>query len=86
MLVGREDVGSNQLKSMHIVILAFKSNEATEGVLYGIWRFVTSVQRKARCIQNGVVCVEVDQRITSSKSNIIGRKESARELNPVAPP
>jgi hypothetical protein len=30
-----------------------------------------SVQRRARWIQNGVVCVEVDQRITSSKSNII---------------
>ena len=25
----------------------------------------------ARCIQNGVVCVEVDPRITSSKSDII---------------
>ena len=35
-----------------------------------VWRFVNSVQR-ARCIQNGVVCIEVDQRITHSKSDII---------------
>jgi hypothetical protein len=49
-----------------------------------VWRFVSSVQRRARCIQNGVVCIEVDQRITSSKSDIIDieRKESARELKP----
>ena len=34
-----------------------------------LWR-VVSVQRRARSIQNGVVCVEMDQRITSSKSLI----------------
>jgi hypothetical protein len=53
-----------------------------------VWRVVNSVQRRARSIQNGVVCVEVDQRITSSKSNIIDvyREESVQELNPVAPP
>ena len=35
----------------------------------------------ARSIQNGVVCVEVDQRITSSKSDIIDvyREESQPE-------
>jgi hypothetical protein len=42
-----------------------------EGVfgIEALWRFVNSVQ-KARCIQNGVVCVEVDQRNISSKSDI----------------
>jgi hypothetical protein len=46
-----------------------------------VWRFVNSVQRRARGIQNGVVCVEVDQRITSSKSDIIDvyREESLPE-------
>ena len=29
------------------------------------------VQRRARVIQNGVVCIEVDQRITSNKSDVI---------------
>jgi hypothetical protein len=53
-----------------------------------VWRVVNSVQRRARGIQNGVVCVEVDQRLTSSKSDIIDvyREESAQEFNPVAPP
>jgi hypothetical protein len=39
-----------------------------------------SVQRRARGIQNGVVCVEVDERITSSKSDIIDvyREKSLR--------
>ena len=32
---------------------------------------VNTVQRRARCIQNGVVCLEVDQRINSLKSDII---------------
>ena len=36
-----------------------------------VWRLVNSVQRGARCIQNGVVCVEVDQGITCSKSDIV---------------
>ena len=36
-----------------------------------VWRLVNTVQRRARSIQNGVVCVEVDQRITSSKIDII---------------
>jgi hypothetical protein len=35
-----------------------------------IWR-LHSVQRRSRSIQNGVVRVEVDQRITSSKRDII---------------
>jgi hypothetical protein len=34
-----------------------------------VWRFVNSVQRRARSKQN-VVCVKVDQRITRSKSDI----------------
>ena len=36
-----------------------------------VWRFVNSVQRRARCIQNGVVYVKVDQGITRSKSDIV---------------
>ena len=37
-----------------------------------VWRFVNTVSKEgARSIQNGVICVEVDQRIPSSKSNII---------------
>ena len=45
------------------------------------WRVVNSVQRRARSIQNGVVSVEVDQRLTSSKSDIIDeyREESRPE-------
>jgi hypothetical protein len=46
-----------------------------EGVLYGIEAYLEvckySVQRRARSIQNGIVCVEVDQRISSSKSDIL---------------
>jgi hypothetical protein len=43
-----------------------------------VLRVTRSVQSRARSIQNGVVCVEVDQRLTSSKSNIIdvNREES----------
>ena len=36
-----------------------------------VWRFVNSVQKRARSIQNGVIFVEVEQRFTSSKSDII---------------
>ena len=37
-----------------------------------VWRLIKhSVQQRARSIQNGIVCVEVEQRITSSKSDII---------------
>jgi hypothetical protein len=41
----------------------------------------------SRSLQNGVICVEVDQRITSSKSDIVDvyREELARGLNPVVP-
>ena len=52
-----------------------KQLEATEGVLYGIGACLEvcshSVQRRARSIQNGVVCIEVDQGITRSKNDII---------------
>jgi hypothetical protein len=34
-----------------------------------VWRVVNSVQRRARSIQNGVVCVEVDQRFTIFAEN-----------------
>jgi hypothetical protein len=44
----------------------YEQLEATEGDLYGIEARLEvsiqhSVQRRARSIQNGVVCVEVDQ-------------------------
>ena len=92
MLVVRGGAGSNRLKSMHLVLLVFKSNwrplKESCMALKLAWMVVNSVQRIARGIQNGVVCVEVDQRITSSKSDILDvyREESAREWNPVAPP
>jgi hypothetical protein len=46
-----------------------------------VWRSVDSDQRRSRGIQNGDICVEVDQRITSSKSDIIDvyREESRPE-------
>ena len=48
--------------------------EATKGELYGIEAHLKvslhSVQSRARGIQNGVVCVEVDQRITSSERGL----------------
>jgi hypothetical protein len=45
-----------------------------------VWRLVNTVQR-ARGIQNGVVCIEVDQRILSSKSNIDVYREESRPEN-----
>ena len=75
MLVGLADAGSNRLKSMHLVLTVLTAFKSTEGELYGIKDRLEvckhSVQRRDRCIQNSVVCVEVDQRITSSKSDII---------------
>ena len=82
MLEGRAGVGSDRLKSMHLVLLAFKRSwrprKESCMALKLVWRLVNSVQRS---IQNGVVCVEVDQRITSSKSDIIDvyREESRSE-------
>ena len=74
MLDRRAGAGSNRLKSMHLVLLVFKRNwrprKESCMALKLAWRVVNSVQRRARSIQNGVVCVEVDQRLTSSKSDI----------------
>jgi hypothetical protein len=62
MLVGQAGAGSDQLKSMHLVLQVFKSSwrpwEECCMALKLVWRVVNSVQRRARCIQNGVVCVE----------------------------
>ena len=48
-------------------------------MLYGIEAYLEvcshSVQIRASCIQNGVICVEVDQGITRSKSDIIDIRE-----------
>jgi hypothetical protein len=75
MLDGRAGVGSNWLKSMHLVLLAFKSSwrppKESCMALKLICRLVNTVQRRARSIQNGIVWVDVDQRILSSKSDII---------------
>jgi hypothetical protein len=62
-----------------------------EGVLYGIEArlevYLHSVQRRAGSIQNGVVCVEVDQGITRSKSDIVDiYKEISRPKNWTIPP
>ena len=73
------------MKSKHFVLLEFKSSWRPRKeccmALKLVWRFVNSVQRRARCIQNGVVCIEVDQRNTRSKSNIddIYREKSRLE-------
>ena len=71
MLDGRAGAGSDRLKSMHLVLLVFKSNlrpwKESCMALKLAWRVVNSVQRRARSIQNGVVCVEVDQRFESTR-------------------
>ena len=83
MLDGQAGACSDRLKSMHLVFLAFKSSwrprKESCMALKLIWKLVNTVVY--RSIQNGVVCVEVNQRITSSKSNIIDvyRKESRPE-------
>ena len=74
MLDGQAGLGNDRLKSMHIVLLAFKRRRPRKEscmALKLVWRLVNSVQRGAISILNGVVCVEVYQRITSSNSNII---------------
>ena len=87
MLEGRAGEGSDRLKSMHLVLLAFKSSwkprKESCMSLKLVRRFVLhSVQRRARCIQNGVVCVEVDQKITSNKSDIIDiYRKTSRPVN-----
>jgi hypothetical protein len=80
------DAGSDRLKSMHLVLLAFKSSwrprKESSMALKLVWRLVNSVQRRARSIKNGVICVEVDQRITSSESGIIDvYREESRLMN-----
>ena len=50
MLVGREGAGSNRLKSMHLVLLAFKSSwrpwKESCMALKLIWRFVNTVSKE----------------------------------------
>ena len=86
MLDGRAGAGSNRLNSMHLVLLVFKSSwrplKESCMALKLVCRVVNSVQRRARCIQNGVVYVEVDKRLTSSKSDIIDvYREESRSKN-----
>ena len=75
MLDGRAGAGSDRLKTMHLVLLVFKSSwrprKESCMAFKLVWRVVNSVQ-------NGVVCVEVDQRLTSSKRDIsdVYREES----------
>ena len=86
MLGRRAGAGNNRLKSMHLVLLAFKSSWRPRKdccmSLKLVWRFVNSVQRRARGIQNGVVRVEVDQGITRRKSDLIDKyREKSRPEN-----
>ena len=82
MLGGQAGASSDRLKSMHLVLLPFKSSwrprKESCMALELIWRLVTSGPSLDTVTQNGVVCIEVDQRITSSKSDIIDvyREES----------
>ena len=76
MMDRRAGAGSDRLKTLHLLLLVFKSNwrprkESCMALKLALEGCLHSVQRRARSIQNGVVCVEVDQRITSSKSDII---------------
>ena len=86
MLVAQAAAGSDRLKSMHLVLLAFKSSwrprKESCMALKLVWRLVNNVQRRAICMQNGVVCIEVDQGITRSKSDIIDiYREKSRPEN-----
>ena len=88
MLDRRVGAGSDRLKSMHLVLLVFKSNwrPRKESCMYGIEACLEgclhSVQRRAGSIQNGVVCVQLDQRLTSSKSDLIDvNREESRSKN-----
>ena len=86
MLVGQAGAGSERLKSMHLVSLAYKSSWKPRKeccmALKLIWRLVNTVQRRPRCIQNGVICVEVDRGITRSKSDIVDiYREKSRPEN-----
>jgi hypothetical protein len=59
-------------------------------VLYGIEARLKvclhGVRRRAGCIQNGVVCIEVDQRITSSKIDIIDIYRVVPRIEPCGTP
>jgi hypothetical protein len=62
---------------MHLVLLAFQSSwrpwKESCIALKLVWRLVNTVSKeRPEVYRKGVVCVEVDQRITSSKSDIIG--------------
>ena len=82
MLDGRAGTGSDRLKSMHLVLLAFKSSwrprKESCMALKLIWRLVNT---KGQLVSNEgpeVYSVEVDQRLTSSERYIIDvyREES----------
>ena len=66
MLVGRAVEGSNRLKSMHLVLLAFKNSfrprEECCMALKLVWRFVNTVSKEGPDVYRMVLsCVEVDQ-------------------------
>ena len=87
MLDRRVGAGSDRLKSMHLVLLVFKSNwrprKESCMALKLAWRVVNTVSKEGpEVIKNGVVCVEVDQRLTSSKSDLIDvYREESRSKN-----
>ena len=88
----RAGAGRDRLNSIHLVSPLFKSSlrprKESCMALKLVWSLVNIVQRRARGIQNGVVCVEVDQRITSSKSDNIDvyREESRPRIEPCGTP
>jgi hypothetical protein len=90
MLDRPSGAGSDRLKSMHLVLLAFKSSwrpwKECCMALKLIWRLVNTVSNEGPEVYRMVLSAyEVDQRITSSESDIIDvyREESAQELNPL---
>ena len=86
MLDGRAGAGSDRLNSMHLVLLAFKSSwrprKESCMALKLAWRVVNTVSKEGPEVYRMVVCVEVDQGLTSSKSDLIDvYREESRSKN-----
>jgi hypothetical protein len=85
MPVGQAGSGSDWFKSMHFVLLAFMSSwrpmKECCMALKLVWRFVNTVSKEGPDVYRMVGCIEVDQGITRSKSDIIdiNRKKSQPE-------
>ena len=87
MLVGRAGASRDRLKRMHLVLLVFKSSWRPQKesclALKLVWRLGNTVSKEGPEVYIMVFfCVEVDQRITSSKRNIIDvYREKSRPEN-----